>query len=316
MGKDIFMKKTAVIGAGLLGGQVAVVLSMGSQEVSLVARRQESLDKCMRDIKRYAEDLYRFDLLRGLIPEEVVGKIKCTLSLDEGAKGAEIVVESISEDLEMKKELFKNLDELTSKDVPLASNTSSLPITKLAERTKNPERVIGSHFIQPGHIVPAVEVVKGERTSDSIVNHTANIWRRIGKTPLIVKMDLPGFLVNRLQHAIAKEGFDLVARGAASPEDVDIAVAVALAPRFTVSGPLEQRDLNGLDTVIKIAGNLWRTLSGWEEPYKYLKSLVDAGNLGLKSGKGIYDWSGKDPLAVRKEKDELLIKRLIDLQKK
>jgi len=304
------LDKSAVIGAGLMGGQIALVLALGSEETSLMSRRQETLDRALSSIHRYAQDLSRNGLLPEIEPDEVLERIHTTTSLEAAARGAEFIVEAVFEDLEVKKDVFRRLDEATGAGTMLASNTSGLPISRIAEATARPERVVGSHFIQPAHIVPIVEVVKGEKTSEETIARTVEVWHRLGKLPLRVNIDIPGFLVNRMQHAMIREAIYLLSTGVANAGDIDLAVTLGLGPRFTVSGPLEQRDLNGIDLNYMVAKHLWSQLSGWEEPLHFLKEKVDRGELGLKVGKGYYDWKGRDPVEVRRVRDEALIQRL------
>lgn len=308
------LDRSAVVGAGLMGTQIGLALVMGSRETVLMSRHQETLDRAMARIRRYVTDLDRHGMSFGGTPEEVLGRIRTSTSLEEAVEGAVFVVESVFEDLEAKREVFARLDACTPGETILASNTSSLPITQLAGGVGRPERVVGSHFVQPGHIVPVVEVIGGERTTAEVVERTCAIWRGLRKMPLRVRRDVPGFLVNRLQHALIREAVSLLAQGVADAEDIDAAVALGLAPRFTTAGPLEQRDINGLGMHVRVARYLWKQLGdGWQEPLAYLEGMVERGELGLEAGKGYYDWTDKDPDAVRREKDELLMRRTKDV---
>lgn len=308
-GQDIFLEKSAVIGAGLMGVQIGLVLALGSRQTVLMSRRQQSLDSALENIRRYAQDLDCHGGLRGEAPDAVLQRIQTTTILDEAVGEAAFVVESITEDLDAKQALFQRMDAIAPGSALLVSNTSGLPISQLALRAARKHRIAGSHFVQPGHIVPVVEVVRGEKTSDETMAGTTAIWKRLGRLPLQVNQDVPGFLVNRLQHALIREAVRLLATGAASAEDIDLAVRLGLAPRFTTAGPLEQRDINGLNMHVRVAGHLWKTLDGWTDPLAYLQDMVARGETGLASGKGYYDWSGRDPLAVRKQKDEQLFRR-------
>ena len=171
------------------------------------------------------------------------------------------------------------------------------------------DRIAGSHFFQPAHIVPVLEVIRGDRTSDETMDRACEIWERLDRVTLRVNKDGPGFLVNRLQHAIIREAVHLLITGVADADAIDRAVELGLAPRFTTAGPLKQRDINGLKMHVQVAEHLWKNLGGWEEPLAYLQAMVARGETGLDSGKGYYDWSGQDPTAVRSEKDELLLRR-------
>lgn len=288
-----------------MGGQIGVLLATGSEETHLMSRKQTSIEATMKNVERYVEDLYRHQLIRE--PSEVLKRIQTTNSLEAAAKDADFVVESVTENLDTKREIFRRLDDATNPNTILASNTSGLPITSLAEKTRSPERVLGSHFIQPAHIVPLVEVVKGEKTSYESIKRATEIWRNLHRIPVRVNVDIPGFIVNRIQHAMIREAVYLVAAGVARAEDVDFAASLGLGPRLSISGPLEQRDINGLDINYNIAKNLWNKLSGWEQPLEFARKKVEMGHLGLKTGRGYYDWSGKDPTNVRRVRDDILI---------
>ena len=309
MPQDLFLDKSAVMGGGLMGSQIALVLAMGSKETVLMSRRQETVDKALANIRRYAGDLERHDLLRGETSQAVVGRIRGTTAVKDAVGDAGFVVESITENLEAKQALFEQMDAIAPRHTVLASNTSGLPITTLGKRMVHQDRIGGSHFFQPAHIVPVLEVIRGDKTSDETMDRSCQIWERLGRTTLKVQKDGPGFLVNRLQHAIIREAVHLLATGVADAESIDLAVELGLAPRFTTAGPLKQRDINGLSMHVRVASHLWKELAGWEEPLAYLQAMVERGETGLDSGKGYYDWSGQDPTEVRSEKDEHLIRR-------
>ena len=309
MAHDLFLNKTAVMGGGLMGSQIALVLALGSKETVLMSRRQETLDRAMKNINRYATDLERNDLLRGEKAAEVLVRIRTTTEVGEAVGDSDFVVESITENLEAKQALFEEMDALAPRETVLASNTSGLPITILGERMVHQDRIGGSHFVQPGHIVPVVEVIRGQKTSDEAMDRSCEIWERLGRITLRVQKDGPGFLVNRLQHAVIREAVHLLVTGVADAEAIDLAIELGLAPRFTTAGPLKQRDINGLKMHVRVAEHLWKELGGWEEPLAYLQAMVERGETGLDSGKGYYDWSGQDPTAVRSQKDEQLIRR-------
>lgn len=309
MGQELFLNKSAVMGGGLMGSQIALVLALGSAETVLMSRRQETLHKAMANIHRYAGDLERHHLLHGETAAAVVGRIRTTVEVEDAVAAAEFVVESISENLEAKQTLFEQMDALAPRETVLASNTSGLPITTLGERMVHQDRIAGSHFVQPAHIVPVLEVIRGEKTSDEAMDRSCEVWERLGRITLRVNKDGPGFLINRLQQALVREAVHLLVTGVADAEAIDRAVELGLAPRFTTAGPLKQRDINGLKMHASVAAHLWKELGGWEEPLAYLQAMVARGETGLDSGKGYYDWSGEDPTAVRSEKDQELIRR-------
>jgi len=244
-----------------MGGQVSALLATGSEETALMSRKQATIDATMNNIHRYIEDLHRHELIQEE-PAELLKRIHTTSSLEDAAQDAELIVESVTENLDTKREVFQRLDRTAKPTTILASNTSSLPITRLAEKTNNPERVLGSHFIQPAHVVPLVEVVKGEKTSDGGIKRATEIWRSLGRITVTVNVDIPGLIVNRIQHAMIREAVYLVGTGVARVEDIDLAVSLGLGPRLSISGPLEQRDINGIDMHCSVAKHLWSKLSG------------------------------------------------------
>ena len=305
---DLFLEKSAVVGAGLMGGQIALILALGSKRTSLMSRRQASLDAAVASLRRYADDLHRHDALNGESPDDVLSRIHTTTDLTAALDGSAFVVESITEDLDAKQDLFATMVD-QAPDALLASNTSGLPITQLATKSSDGSRIAGSHFVQPAHIVPVVEIIRGDGTSDGTMDRITDIWRGLGRFPIRVERDIPGFLVNRLQHAVIREAVTLLASGVARAEDIDAAFQLGLAPRFTTAGPLQQRDINGLKMHVKVAGHLWQTLDGWKEPLAYLQEMVERGDIGLASGKGYYDWAGQDPDSVRSDKDAQLLER-------
>jgi 3-hydroxybutyryl-CoA dehydrogenase len=313
MKNDPQFGKAAVVGAGLMGSQIALILAQDCRKVALMSRRLESVQRAQKDLERYAADLAQHGLLRGGTPEEVLGRLEPTTSIEMAANGAEFIVESVPEDLSLKRAVLERLDQLAPPPAILASNTSGLPITDLASATQHPERVVGSHFVQPAHIVPLVEVVRGAATSDETMQATARRWAALGKIPLEVRVDVRGFVVNRLQHALVREANRLLAQGVASASDIDAAVSLGLAPRFMTAGPLEQRDINGLRMHAQVAAHLWPALDGAEEPLAFVQAKVERGEVGLDAGKGYYDWSGQDPTAVRRRKDELLIRWTLEV---
>jgi 3-hydroxybutyryl-CoA dehydrogenase len=262
----------------------------------------------MQNARSHLGQLDQHGLLSGENPEEVLERMKVTQRLPEALAGAELVVESIPENLRAKQALFRQIEEVVSLQCLLVSSTSSLPISMLAESIQYRGRMAGSHFLQPAHIVPVVEVVSGKETDPQTTNRLMRIWKNMGKIPLKVKQDVPGFLINRLQHALIREAVRLLSQGVASVEDIDLAVRLGLGPRFAAAGPLEQRDLNGLEMHRRVAEHLWKFLDGWQEPFAYLNEMVERGNTGLESGRGFYDWLGKEPSVIRRTKNESLVR--------
>jgi 3-hydroxybutyryl-CoA dehydrogenase len=211
-----------------------------------------------------------------------------------------IVVECAPEDLALKRRVFEELARLAPVDVPLASNSSSLPISAIGEGLATRERMLGLHFFMPAHLVPAVEVIRGEATDPSVCERCAALMRGLGKVPVNVKKDVPGFLANRLQHALTREAFALIDEGFASPEDVDAAVRYGFGFRFVAAGPVLQKDLAGLDIHCAAATTMYPHLANDQQPARVLRERVAAGKLGVKTGEGFYRWT---PEAAEREKE-------------
>jgi 3-hydroxybutyryl-CoA dehydrogenase len=305
----VLPEKAAVVGAGLMGTGIAVILAQGVPQVALMSRHQDSLDRAAQRAARYVDALQRHGLL-ALDPPTLLGSLRYTTSLEEAVAGAGFVEESIVEDSAAKREVYARMDALLPPPIVLSSNTSALPVAEFAAGVRHPERVIISHFIQPAHAVPVLEVVRGGATSQETVDRTVALWRALGRLPLLMQRDEPGFLINRLQHALVREAVRLLAEGLATAEDIDAAVQYGLAPRFITAGPLKQRDVNGLAMHVRVASRLWPELDtpdGAAVALGYLRHLVEDGALGIEHGRGFYSWQGRAPEAVRQTLDDQLL---------
>jgi len=189
----------------------------------------------------------------------------------------------------------------------LATNTSGLSVSDIAALTGHPERVVGSHFFYPHTVVPLVEVGYGRATSDEVVETAVAFWKRCGKEPVVCRKDSNGFLVNRLQSALAREAMSLVANGVASARDVDRAMRLGVGTRLPMVGILEQRDWGGLDVHCAAAASIYPTLDDAKAPLPIIADKVARGETGVKAGKGFYDWTGKDVEALRRKKQRQVI---------
>ena len=301
----------AVIGPGLMGHGIALVLAKRPGDVCLYGISDETLKTGMERIKQSLEQLRRYGLVAGA--DEILARIRPTTDLAQAVAKARLVVEAVPEDLALKQALFAELERLAPEDAILATNSSGLPIAESAAKIDSGWRVVGSHFFLPAQIIPLVEVSRGPETSDLVMQWTCDHWRACGKEPVRIEKDLPGYIANRMQGALVREATHLLAEGAASAEDIDKAVRMGFGLRYLVSGPLEQRDLGGLDLHAALAGELWPHLDRSTGPFPFVKEMVARGELGLKTGKGFYDWSGADENEVRDEKYEALLKLMAQL---
>lgn len=215
---------------------------------------------------------------------------------------AEIMIECAPEDLPTKQAIFRELDTAAPAHIPLTSNSSGFPISRIGEGCSSQQRMLGLHFFMPAHLVPAVEVIRSEHTDEAFAVTSSNIMREVKKKPVQVKRDVPGFLANRIQHALMREAIALVDEGFASAEDVDLAVRYGFGFRYIAAGPLLQKDLAGIDIHCAAAATIYPHLNPSTEPAPLMKKLVANGDFGVKSPsrKGFYDWD--EEMIVREQK--------------
>jgi 3-hydroxybutyryl-CoA dehydrogenase len=223
--------------------------------------------------------------------EPSLARIKTTLSLDEAAADVDLVIEVVAERMDLKQELFRKLDGLCPSRTILATNTSVMSITEIAARSENRERIVGTHFWNPPYLVPLVEVVPGADTLPEVVDYVHDVLKKVGKHPVKVKRDVPGFVGNRLQHALWREAISIVDHGIADAATVDEVIKNGFGIRLPVLGPLETADMVGLDLTLQIHDYILPHLDRSTEPAPILKSKVEKGDLGFKTGKGFQEWS-------------------------
>jgi 3-hydroxybutyryl-CoA dehydrogenase len=206
--------------------------------------------------------------------------------------GVRLVIECVPEKLALKREVFAAVERLAPADVPLASNSSSFPISAIAEDLATQRRVLGLHFFMPAHLVPAVEVIRGERTDETVAQAATAMMRAVGKKPVQVRRDVPGFIGNRLQHALMREALALIEQGLASPEDIDMMVRYGFGFRYVAAGPLLQKDHSGIDIHCAAATTMYPHLANGSEPSVVMRQMVERGDYGMKapSRKGFYAW--------------------------
>jgi 3-hydroxybutyryl-CoA dehydrogenase len=221
----------------------------------------------------------------------------------------------VPERLALKQSVFAELERLARPDAPLASNSSSFPISEISRGLATGRRMLGLHFFMPAHLVPCVEVVRGEATDPRICDAVGATMRDLGKVPVQVRKDVPGFLANRLQHALMREAYALIEQGLASPEDVDNAVRFGFGFRYLAAGPILQKDLAGLDVHAAAATTLYPTLANHPAPPACLRDRVAAGKLGVKTGEGFYQWDAARAAAVQARYEQALTDALAILRR-
>ncbi len=304
------IKTILVVGAGVMGHGFAQTFALNELDVFLMDQSPDLLDRARVWIRENLEFMVELDLIQPPEIETALSKISFTSDLDGSVAKADYVLEAITEDLELKKSLFKQLGTVTGPDVILATNTSSYDINELANVTRNPQRVLGTHWFHPPPITPAVEIIPADATSQATIDQAIALMERIGKFPTMCK-SAPGFVANRIQFAMVAEALAIVEQGLASPEEVDRIVKSSFGFRLSAFGPFEIIDQAGLDTYRAIFDYLYAKLGGEQfKPPRILSDLIDQGRFGLKSGKGFYDHEGGAAEALKRKRDSRLYARL------
>jgi 3-hydroxybutyryl-CoA dehydrogenase len=275
--------RVGVLGAGLMGHGIAQVLAVAGAQVRVFDPDAEALRSLRPRIESSLEAL-------GL-PAAAVESVEPVDSLATAAAEADLVIEAAPEDLALKRELFAQLDATAPATAILATNSSAISTGEIASAATRPERVVGTHWWNPAGLVDLVEVIEAETTSAATVARTIAILRAVGKAPVHVRRDLPGFVGNRLQHALRREALGLVDAGVCSPADADLVARQVLAPRLAAHGLIALADLEGLDQVAATQAALDPQLESSGEPARGLTTRVAFGDLGAKSGRGYYDWT-------------------------
>ncbi len=308
------IRTIAVLGAGIMGHGIAQAFLMSGYPVRLYDLNGPILDTAGAHIEKNLELFHNRGLLKKHEIEPALQRLTTSTELRAAVQGSDFIVEAAPENLALKQDLFQHVESFCHADAIIASNTSSLMMTDIGARVKKKDRLVITHWFNPPHIVPTVEVVKGEQTSDATVATTIRLLRRIRKRPVKINLELPGFLVNRIQAAMAREVVDLYERGVASAADIDQAIKGSIGFRLASIGMLLTMDLGGLDVWLKVCENLTPKIQSSTDPPTALQGLVAQGHCGIKSGKGFYDYAldfskGELDEAVRK-RDKEFLKRL------
>lgn len=307
------IKRILVVGAGTMGHSIALVFAQGGYDVDLADVNENVLQKALTLIRSNLQTLKESKIVKARSMPEILGRIHPSISL-EAAKKADLVIEAISEIPEAKKELFQTLERLCPVRTIFASNTSYLNIFRLAKGIR-PEKMLICHWYAPPHLIPLVDLVKGPETSPETVQTVEHVLLTLGKTPVTMQKFIPGYIINRLQRAMAREIFYLLDEGYATAEEIDRAVKHSLGLRIPVVGVVQRYDYTGLDLALTFERNPSIHLVSRERRPEVLKQLVDKGYLGVKSGRGFYDYKSKKTADVLKERDQKLIKLLTFLVK-
>jgi 3-hydroxybutyryl-CoA dehydrogenase len=286
--KIIDMNSVAVIGAGTMGNGIAHVFAQKGYNVSLIDVSQPALDKALATIAKNLDRQVTKGLMDEAAKESALQNITTFTEMSEGVKGAEIVIEAATENVDLKMKIFKSLDEVTGDDVILATNTSSISITQIGAQTSKPGNVIGMHFMNPVPVMKLVEVIRGYATSDEVTAKVMEMSKNLGKVPTEVN-DYPGFVANRILMPMINEAIITLHEGVAGVAEIDTVMKLGMAHPM---GPLQLADFIGLDVCLSIMNVLHSGFgNGKYAPCPLLVNMVMAGKLGRKSGEGFYSWS-------------------------
>lgn len=293
------IQSLAVIGAGAMGSGIAALFAAKGVEVVLIDPVPGALERAASVIDRQL----------GVYAPDAIAQTRRRIRMDTGLEAAcacDLVIEAIPEKLELKRSTFARLDTLCKPETIFATNTSGLSINAIAQSVTRRDRFVGTHFFTPADVIPLVEVVRNDDTSAQTVEHVMAALRFVGKRPVLVNRDIPGFIANRIQHALAREAISLLEQGVASAEDIDEVVKWSLGIRLALSGPLEQRDMNGIDVHHAIATYLYADLENRTTPSALLTEKVTSGQLGAKAGQGFYAWPAERREQVLRDKSAAL----------
>ena len=302
--------RVAVIGTGMMGPGIAAVVALAGYAVTLIGERPDWAAEGVAKTFAVMDQLLANGLTTPAAHCSAKPRVHSTADFDAGVQGVQLVVEAVYENLELKQQLFERLDRLTAPNVILATNTSGLSITAISARATHRARCATTHFWMPPHLVPLVEVVMSPDTSEQTAQTLLEFLRACGKKPVLVRKDLPGQLANRILQAMIREATNVVQEGIASAEDVDTAIKNGLGIRLPVWGVLEHIDAVGLDMCLAIQNSVLPALDNEPHATQVFADKVKQGDLGVKSGKGFYDWSVKDIDALKKLRDDFIIQTL------
>jgi 3-hydroxybutyryl-CoA dehydrogenase len=293
------IRTIAVIGSGLMGHGIAQEFAVAGYDVWLNDTSDEHLARALADITRNLAMLVDAGVVT---PEQAAAapdRLNPTVSLREAADQADVVVEAVYENLELKQHIFGELDRVCPPHAILASNSSSYMPSKLASATTRPDRVLVAHYFNPPHLLPLVELVRGEATSDDTMETMFALYTRIGKQPAIVRKEAPGFIANRLQMALLREALHIVEEGIATPRDIDVVMHSSIGRRWAVAETFELLELIGWDLGLAVASEIMPDLESRPEPPALLRQQAQSGHLGVKTGQGFYSWTPESAEALR-----------------
>jgi len=307
------IRQITVIGSGLMGHGIGQVFAQKGHSVTLYDLSFSILEKALSQIRSNLEMFLEmgFETEEGV--KKTLSRIRPSVDLQEAVRGSQFIVEAAPENLDLKMDLFEELDRSVVPEAVLASNTSTLPISEFGKKVRRKDRLVVTHWFNPPHIIPTVEVVRGESTSQEVFDLTFHLLKKVGKRPIRILREVPGFLINRVQTAMLREVLSLLEAGVAEPEDIDAGVKGSFGLRLAVIGPLATGDMGGLDLWCKGMRYLYPFLDRSTKVQRILEERVERGEFGLKTGKGFFDYDRQEASALSsqsKERDKKLLSLL------
>jgi len=302
------IRRIGVVGAGLMGHGIAQEFALAGYDVRLHDLSEDKLQQATKSIHSNLHMLTEIGLVSHEQAEPILKRIHSSTILPDVVAEADIVIEAIFEDLALKQKMFQALDQLCPSRTILASNTSTLLPSQLAAATQRPDKVLVAHYFNPPYLLPLVEVVRGEETSDATITIVSELLTRVGKRPAIVQKEAPGFIGNRLQTALLREALSIVQQGIARPQDVDIVIKNGFGRRLAAVGVFESYEMAGWDLILAVMANLLTEIESSSEISPLLSQKIERGELGIKTGKGFYDWTPESAEVLQQRVAHALIK--------
>ncbi|MDP1418146.1 3-hydroxyacyl-CoA dehydrogenase family protein [Peribacillus simplex] len=302
------IKKIAIIGSGVMGSGIAQSFAGSGYFVTINDIKEELLYLAQNRISENLSLLIEEGVLTDEEKQGALANITYSVDLEGAVREADFIIEAIPEVIELKLKLYEQMEEIIKPDAIVASNTSTFPISQLMEKASFADRMVITHFFNPGHLVPLVEIVQHDETKPEIVRTTMDLMRKIGKSPILLKKEIAGFIANRLQTALMREAFYLLKEGVADAEDIDTAITAGPGFRWAFTGPIEIADFGGLDTWQRVIDNVSPVLDQSKEAPDLIRDLVAKGKLGTKSGEGIFTYEESTVSQKINERDRNFIK--------
>lgn len=302
------IKKIAIIGSGVMGSGIAQSFAVSGYHVTINDIKEELLNHAQNRISENLSLLMEEGAVTDREKQGALANITYSVDLEGAVRDADFIIEAIPEVIELKLSLYQQLEEIIKPDAIVASNTSTFPISQLMEKASFAERMVITHFFNPGHLVPLVEIVQHDETKPEIIKATMDLMRKIGKSPILLKKEIAGFIANRLQTALMREAFYLLKEGVADAEDIDTAITAGPGFRWAFTGPIEIADFGGLDTWQRVFDNVSPVLDQSKQAPDLIRDLVAEGKLGTKSGEGIFTYEESTVSQKINERDRNFIK--------